>query len=61
MENKFESTDKQYFRQEGKKLHLEAEIEALPKPEITWRIGDQIIQVLLNFLKKPLHFREDVL
>jgi len=31
-------------RQEGKKLHLEAEIEALPKPEITWRIGDQIIQ-----------------
>ena len=32
-------------RQEGKKLHLEAEIEALPKPEITWRLGDQIIAV----------------
>ena len=32
-------------RQEGKKLHLEAEIEALPRPEITWRLGDEIIQV----------------
>ena len=30
-------------RQEGKKLHLECEIEALPKPEIFWFLGDQSI------------------
>ena len=30
-------------RQEGKKLHLECEIEALPKPEIFWFLGDQPI------------------
>jgi len=27
-------------RQEGKKLHLECEIEALPRPEIDWFLGD---------------------
>jgi hypothetical protein len=32
-------------RQEGKKLHLECEIEALPRPEITWSLGDQLLQV----------------
>jgi len=31
-------------RQEGKKLHLECEIEALPRPDIFWSLGDQIIQ-----------------
>ena len=31
-------------RQEGKKLHLECEIEALPRPEIFWFLGDQQIQ-----------------
>jgi len=31
-------------RQEGKKLHLEAEIEALPRPDISWMVGDQVIQ-----------------
>ena len=30
-------------RQEGKKLHLECEIEALPKPDIFWYLGDQPI------------------
>ena len=28
-------------RQEGKKLHLECEIEALPRPDIFWFLGDQ--------------------
>jgi hypothetical protein len=32
-------------RQEGKKLHLECEIEALPRPEITWSLGDRLLQV----------------
>ena len=31
-------------RQEGKKLHLECEIEALPRPEIQWTLGDRVIQ-----------------
>ena len=26
--------------QEGKKLHLECEIEALPRPEIFWYLGE---------------------
>jgi len=30
-------------RQEGKKLHLECEIEALPRPEISWYLGDTLI------------------
>lgn len=25
-------------------LHLEAEIEALPRPEICWYLGDQMIE-----------------
>lgn len=31
-------------RQEGKKLHLECEIEALPKPEIFWFLGEKQIE-----------------
>ena len=31
-------------RQEGKKLHLECEIEALPRPDIIWYLGDQQLQ-----------------
>jgi len=31
-------------RQEGNKLHLEAEIEALPKPEIAWFLGETRIE-----------------
>ena len=31
-------------RQEGKKLHLECEIEALPRPDIFWYLGDQQLQ-----------------
>ena len=31
-------------RQEGKKLHLECEIEALPRPDILWFLGDQQLQ-----------------
>jgi len=31
-------------RQEGNKLHLECEIEALPRPEISWSLGDTVIQ-----------------
>ena len=30
-------------RQEGNLLHLECEIEALPKPEIAWYLGEQLI------------------
>ena len=30
-------------RQEGNKLHLECEIEALPPPQITWLRNDQVI------------------
>ena len=30
-------------RQEGKKLHLEAEIEALPRPDIKWFLNDKEI------------------
>jgi len=31
-------------RQEGKKLHLECEIEALPKPDIFWFLGEKQIE-----------------
>jgi len=31
-------------RQEGKKLHLECEIEALPRPEIAWYLGTTLLQ-----------------
>ena len=31
-------------RQEGKKLHLECEIEALPRPDILWYLGDQQLE-----------------
>jgi len=31
-------------RQEGKKLHLECEIEALPRPDIFWFLGETQIQ-----------------
>lgn len=31
---------KPFSRQEGRKLHLEAEIEALPRPDITWFFND---------------------
>ena len=30
--------------QEGKRLHLECEIEALPKPEISWFLGDNRLE-----------------
>ena len=30
-------------RQEGSLLHLECEIEALPRPEIAWYLGEQLI------------------
>ena len=30
-------------RQEGNKLHLECEIEALPKPDIKWYLNDREI------------------
>ena len=32
--------DSQKIFQEGKKLHLECEIEALPRPEIFWYLGE---------------------
>ena len=31
-------------RQEGKKLHLECEIEALPRPDILWYLGDKQLE-----------------
>ena len=31
-------------RQEGNLLHLECEIEALPKPEIAWFLGERLIE-----------------
>ena len=31
-------------RQEGKKLHLECEIEALPRPDILWFLGETQIE-----------------
>ena len=30
-------------RQEGRKLHLECEIEALPRPEVFWFLGEKQI------------------
>jgi len=31
-------------RQEGTKLHLECEIEALPRPDIFWALGETVLQ-----------------
>ena len=32
------------YVQEGKRLHLECEIEALPKPEIFWFLGENRLE-----------------